>query len=147
MTKRYFEDFAVGDGFEAGGYRVTGEEIVEFARRYDPVPFHTDEAAAKESVFGGLVASGIHTIAVWNRLRKDAEDGLVMLAGLGIDELRYPHPVRPDDVLSMRSEVIEISPSARKPDRAVMRFRQTVKNQDGVEVMTAVLALLVAGRP
>ncbi len=147
MAKRYFEDYAVGDTVEAGGYRVTSEEIVEFARRYDPVPVHVDEAAARDSMFGGLVASGIHTIAVWNRLRKDAEDGLVMLAGLGIDELRYPHPVRPDDVPSMRSEVIEISPSARKPDRAVMRFRQTVTNQDGVEVMTAVLALLVAGRP
>ena len=102
MAKRYFEDFTVGEGFEAGGYRMTGEEIVEFARRYDPVSFHTDEAAGRHSVFGGLVASGIHTIAVWNRLRKDAEDGLVMLVGLGLDELRYPHPVRPGDVLSTR---------------------------------------------
>ena len=85
MAKRYFQDFAVGDTVEAGGYRMTSEEMVEFARRYDPEPFHVDEAAARDSVFGGLVASGIHTIAVWNRLRKDAEDGLVMLAGLGLD--------------------------------------------------------------
>ncbi len=72
-----FDDIEVGDVLRSGGYPVTRDEIVEFAGRYDPRPFHLDEAAGEGSVFGGLVASGIHTIAVWNRLRLDAEGGLV----------------------------------------------------------------------
>ena len=143
---RYFEELETGSTIEAAGYRVSAEEIVAFAERYDPRPFHLDERAGKRSVFGGLVASGIHTIAIWNRLRLDAEAGLAMLAGLGLDELRYLRPVRPGDRLSLRAECVEKRYSQNDPDRGIMRFRHQLVNQSGEEVMTCILTLLVAAR-
>ncbi len=147
MSTRYFDDIEVGEVLKSGPYAMSRAEIVEFAGRYDPRPFHLDEAAGGRSVFGGLVASGIHTIAVWNRLRLDAEGGLEMLAGLGFDELRYAVPVRPGDRLSLTATCIEKEASSTKPDRGVMRFHQSLRNQDGEEVMTLVVTLLVARRP
>jgi len=143
----YFDDIEVGDVLRSGDYAVTRDEIVEFAGRYDPRPFHLDEAAGEGSLFGGLVASGIHTIAVWNRLRLDAEGGLEMLAGLGFDELRYAVPVRPGDRLSLTATCIEKTASTSKVDRGVMRFHQSLRNQADEEVMTLVVTLLVARRP
>ncbi|HKJ59639.1 MAG TPA: MaoC/PaaZ C-terminal domain-containing protein, partial [Halobacteriales archaeon] len=104
---RYFEDVEVGDAAEFGGYQVTAEEVVAFAERYDPQPFHTDEAAAQGSVFGGLVASGWHTAAMCMRMRVDAEGKEVPLLGSrGVDELRWRRPVRPGDTLRVRTEVV-----------------------------------------
>lgn len=115
--------------------------------RYDPRPFHRDEAARERSLFGALVASGLHTIAVWNRLRLEPKGGLEMLAGLGFDELRYAVPVRPGDRLSLTATCIEKEASSSKPDRGVMRFHQSLRNQAGAEVRALVLTLLVARRP
>lgn len=147
MSDSYFDDIQLGDRIAAGDYLMSREEIVEFAAKYDPRPFHLDEEAGRRSVFGGLVASGIHTVAAWNALRVEAEQGLAMLAGLGLDELRYPVPVRPGDRLSLSAECIERTPSASKPDRGVLRFRHHLLNQDGREVMTCVVSLMVARRP
>ena len=147
VPETYFDDIAVGDRFEAGEYLMTRDEIIEFATRFDPSPFHMDEAAAGRSIFGGLVASGIHTFAAWNHLRLKAEQGLQMLAGLGVDRLRYEAPVRPGDRLSVRAECIEKTASASKSDRGVLRFHHVLLNQDGERVMTLELSLLVARRP
>lgn len=147
MTATYFDDVALGQRFEAGDYLMTREEIVEFASRFDARPFHVDEKVAEASIFGGLVASGIHTFAAWNNLRLRSERGLRMLAGLGVDKLRYAAPVRPGDRLSLVGECIEKTPSESKPDRGVMRFRHDLVNQHGETVMTLELSLLVARRP
>ena len=115
---RYFEDVEVGDAAEFGEYQVTAEEVVAFAERYDPQPFHTDEAAARDSVFGGLVASGWHTAAMCMRMRVDAEGKEVPLLGSrGVDELRWRRPVRPGDTLRVRTEVVDKRPSESRPDR------------------------------
>ncbi|ADB62815.1 MaoC domain protein dehydratase (plasmid) [Haloterrigena turkmenica DSM 5511] len=115
---RYFEDIEVGTVESFGEYHVTKEEIVEFAERYDPQPFHIDEAAAEESAFGELVASGWHTAAMSMRLFVD--NYLQECAGMGgcsADNLRWERPVRPDDTLSLRTEVLDTWPSENDPRR------------------------------
>jgi acyl dehydratase len=134
---RYFEDFRPGQVFEMGNRVVTRESILAFAREYDPQPFHTDEEAATQSVYGGLIASGWHTGAMLMRL---CWDGLLHeCAGLGspgVDELRWLRPVRPGDTLSLRYTVLETIPSRSKPDRGVVRSLCEVLNQHGEVVMT-----------
>ena len=128
---RYFEDVEVGDAAEFGEYQVTAEEVVAFAERYDPQPFHTDEAAAQGSVFGGLVASGWHTAAMCMRMRVDAEGKEVPLLGSrGVDELRWRRPVRPGDTLRVRTEVVDKRPSESRPDRGYVNTRVEGVNGD-----------------
>ncbi|WP_135302497.1 MaoC family dehydratase [Haloarcula amylovorans] len=104
----YFEDLTVDDAETFGEYEVTREEITTFAGQYDPQPFHTDEEAAEESMFGGLVASGWHTAAMTMRLLVDHRlSGTGAMGALGVDSLRWPAPVRPGDVLSVRTEIVE----------------------------------------
>src|SRR5580704_14937045 len=107
MKEHYLEDIRVGDRFRSPEYTVTADEIIEYARRYDPQPFHTDAAAARDSVFGGLVASGWYTAAISMRLLTQSEVGIAGgLIGLGVEELRWPHPVRPGDRLHIETEVL-----------------------------------------
>ncbi len=137
MPDRYFEDFESGQVLELGSRTVTVEEIVEFARQFDPQPFHVDPAAAAESVFGGLIASGWHTGAMWMRLYVDTVLGSVSAQGSpGIEELRWLAPVRPGDTLHGRLTVLEATPSERRPDRGTVRIRGEMVNQDGVTVMS-----------
>ena len=137
MPDRYFEDFESGQVLELGSRTVTAEEIVEFARQFDPQPFHVDPAAAAESVFGGLIASGWHTGAMWMRLYVDTVLGSVSAQGSpGIEELRWLAPVRPGDTLHGRLTVLEATPSERRPDRGTVRIRGEMVNQDGVTVMS-----------
>jgi acyl dehydratase len=139
VTDRYFEDFAAGQVVELGSHAVTEEEILDFARRFDPQPFHVDPDAARESVFGGLIASGWHTGAMWMRLYVDSLLGTASAQGSpGIEELRWLAPVRPGDTLSGRLTVLETTPSERRPDRGTIRIRGEVVNQDGVVVMSMV---------
>ena len=133
----YFEDFAPGHVHELGSHVVSEEEIVAFARQWDPQPFHIDPQAAKDSVFGGLIASGGHTVAVWVRLYVEA----VVLGGggmgsPGVEELRWPAPVRPGDTRTARLTVLEATPSERHPRRGTIRSRAEVVNQDGTTVMS-----------
>ncbi len=145
-STRTFDDIELGTAMAAGGYEVRADEIVAFAERYDPRPYHLDEEAARDSLFGGLVASGIHTIGMWNRLRFEAEAGLAQLAGLGLDALRFHHPVRPGDRLSLRAECVEKRRSKAKPDCGIVRFRHTLSNQADEPVMTCEVTLMVAAR-
>ena len=139
MPELTFEDFEPGRVFELGKREVTEGEIVEFAREWDPQPFHVDPEAAQESIFGGLIASGWHTGAMWMRLYVDSL--LVGAAGMGspgIEELRWLAPVRPGDTLEGRLTVLEATPSERRPDRGTIRIRGEMINQDGVIVMSMV---------
>ena len=137
MPEHYFEDFEPGQVFELGSRRVTEAEIVEFAERWDPQPFHVDPSAAAESAFGGLIASGWHTGAMWMRMYVDSLlDGAASMGSPGIEELRWLAPVRPGDTLAGRLTVLETTPSERRPDRGTVRIRGDMVNQDGVTVMT-----------
>lgn len=137
IKERYFEDYRVGESFEFGDYLVTEEEIVEFARRYDPQPFHVDKEAARASLFGGLIASGWMTGSVMMRLAVDHLISPVSSMGSpGIDELRWPRPVRPGDRLRVRATVLEAKRSQTKPDRGMIQFLQEAINQDGEVVMS-----------
>ena len=134
---RYFDDFKPGQAFELGSRTITRESILAFAREFDPQPFHTDEEAAKETIYGGLIASGWQTGALLMRL---FWDGLLhecaSLGSPGIDELRWVKPVRPGDTLSLRYTVVETVPSRSKPDRGIVRSLCEMRNQDGEVVLT-----------
>ena len=136
MPDLHFEDFEPGQVYELGSRLVTESDIVAFAREWDPQPFHIDPEAAKGSVFGGLIASGWQTGAMWMRMYVDTMLGTAARGSPGIEELRWLAPVRPDDTLSGRLEVLEATPSATRPDRGTIRIRGEMVNQDGVVVMS-----------
>jgi acyl dehydratase len=137
LKERWFEDYAVGEVFEFGDRLVTGEEIVEFAIRYDPQPFHADAAAAAHSSFGGLVASGWMTAALLMREMCDHFiSPLSALGSPGVDQLRWLQPVRPGNRLHVRVTVLEARRSQSKPDRGVITLLQEVMNQSGEVVMS-----------
>ncbi len=139
MPEHTFEEFEPGRVYELGSTLVTEDDIVAFAREFDPQPFHVDPEAAKDSVFGGLIASGWHTGAMWMRLYVDAMlGGPASMGSPGIEELRWLAPVRPGDTLSGRLTVLDALPSERRPDRGTVRIRGEMVNQDGVTVLTMV---------
>ncbi|MES1242945.1 MAG: MaoC family dehydratase [Acidobacteriota bacterium] len=144
----FFEDFRPGDIQETGSLTVTKEEIVAFAKQFDPQPFHIDEDAARRSPFGGLIASGWHSAALCMRMIVSMlGPGSGSLGSPGVDELRWLKPVRPGDELSVRVEVLEAVPSRSKPDRGLVRFHYTMRNQNGEDVMTMIALGLVLRRP
>jgi acyl dehydratase len=136
-TRLYFEDFPPGDVRESPARTVTREEMLAFARQFDPQPFHTDEAAARQTIYGGLIASGWHTIAIYMRLMWDSYlKDTASLGSPGVDEVRWLKPVRPGDTLRARFTVLEAVPSRSKPDRGLVRSLSEVFNQHGEVVMT-----------
>ncbi len=145
----YFEDFAPGQVLESGSHTVTLEEILAFARQFDPQPIHVDETAARRSPYGGIIASGWHTAALCMRMVVDSalvgETG--SLGSPGVDELRWLRPVRPGDTLRVLIEVLEVRPSRSKPDRGLVRLRYTVRNQHGEDAMTVVAMGIMQRRP
>lgn len=146
-SERYLEDFAVGQRFGSGRLRMDKERIVAFAAEFDPQPFHLDETAARDSIFGGLVASGWHTAAVTMRLMIETElnpaGGFI---GAGLDEFRWPRPVRPDDELRVECEVIEVRPSKSRPEQGLIKLRTTTLNQDNEAVLVHVVNMVVPRR-
>ena len=138
MPTLYLDDFIPGEVREFGRYAVTREEIIDFASRYDPQPFHVDEEAAKSSPYGGLISSGWMTCAIAMRLACDAY--LLQSASMGspgVDQIRWLQPVRPGDVLRMRITVREVKPSQSKPDRGIVRTGWELLNQRDEIVMTS----------
>jgi acyl dehydratase len=134
--KYYWEDFPVGKVTEFGGITLTQEDIMRFAKEFDPQPFHVDEDAAKQSVFGGIIASGWHTCGLAMRMMCDAY--LLESASLGspgVENIRWLKPVRPGDTLRVRSVVLEARPLESKPHVGLVRNRWEVLNQKGEEVM------------
>lgn len=133
-----FADFFAGQVIEAGPHTVTEEELVGFARQWDPQWFHTDVQAAAEGVFGGLIASGWHTCAIAMRLVVQAAlEGSESFASPGLQYLRWPHPVRPGDALRLRAEVIEVLRDPARPRLGTVRWRWQLFNQQGAEVLDA----------
>jgi acyl dehydratase len=145
---RYWEDFAVGDVTAVGPVTVDAEEIVEFASRYDPQPFHLDEEAGKATPFGGLIASGWHTTALFMGMfvRAVLLDS-ASLGSPGVDEIRWTAPVRPGDTLSGRSIVTDVQPSSTNPGRGTVFTTNEVFNQDGVLVLSLKARGFFARRP
>lgn len=137
MSRIYWEDFHPGKEIDLGEYEVTRDEILEFARRYDPQPFHTDEDAARDSIYGGLIASGWHTCAMMMRLLCDAVlSNAASLGSPGVESVRWLKPVRPGDTLRARMRILETRASRSKPDRGIIKSHWEVENQDGETVMT-----------
>ncbi|MBA3347107.1 MAG: MaoC family dehydratase [Actinobacteria bacterium] len=137
MPELFFEDFGAGQVVELGSHTVTAGEIVAFARQWDPQSFHVDEEAARDSVFGGLIASGWHTASLWMRLYVDSLLGSTASQGSpGIEELRWLAPVRPGDTLTGKVTVLETTPSERRPGRGTVRIRGEMVNGDGVVVLS-----------
>ena len=138
MFHCYLDDFAEGSICETEGKTLSEAEILEFALKYDPQPFHMDVEAAKGGPFGGLIASGLQTMAIGLRMLLQAQifaPGASM-GSPGMDELRWLKPVYPGDTLRLRGEVLETIPSRSKPDRGVLRYRMTIFNQHGEDVMS-----------
>ena len=145
--KLYFEDYTVGFEMQGGAYAVTEEEILEFGRRFDTRPIHTDAAAAGASAFGDLVASGCHVFCIRSWLASRLEPRPALIAGLGLESMDVPAPVRAGDRLSLRVEYLDKRLSSSRPDRGIVRMRNTIVNQRGEPVMTLVAKLMVACRP
>ena len=136
-TTRYLEDYTVGTTAEIGSVTVSQDEIIAFATRYDPQPFHTDPEAAKRWPYGGLIASGWHTAAMMMRVVVDHFiDGETSLGSPGLGPIRWKLPVRPGDVLRVRARVVDSRRSESKPDRGSLTFEVEVLNADDQIVMT-----------
>ena len=137
MTTRYWEDFHVGEVEQIGGRLVDKAELIAFATQFDPQPFHIDEAAAKRSMYGGLIASGWHTCAMVMRLMCDAYLAHAASVGSpGIDNLKWLKPVRPGDVITARRTTLETRASKSKPDIGIVNNLWEVFNQKGELVMS-----------
>ena len=145
----YFEDLVVGAETEFGSYDVTREEVLEFARKYDPQPFHLSDEAAAKTHFGRLAASGWHTTAMTMAVlaRYSVNHEQAGLGSPGIDELRWKKPVYPGDTLTVRGKIIEKTPSRSKPEIGSFRTETTVSNQNDEVVMTFTSIVLMRRRP
>jgi acyl dehydratase len=147
VPELYLEDLNVGDRFGSDTIEVTQESIFEFARQFDPQPFHLDRNAAEQSLFKELTASGWHTAAMSMRLFVTGEFKPVGGSiGLAVDELRWPQPVRPGDVLKLETEILDVRKSRSKPDRGIIRIRNVTTNQRGETVQTFMAFVMVRRR-
>ncbi|WP_227378162.1 MaoC family dehydratase [Haladaptatus halobius] len=147
MSVRFFEDLSTGESHKFGGRTVTKQEILSFAEKYDPQPFHLDERAAEDSVFSGLVASGWHTVCLLNRM---LVDGFVRdtanMGGRGADDVRWHRPLRPGTTLSGCVEVLEKTLSKRHPDRGYVTYEFTAFDEEGERLVSLTAELLVRRR-
>jgi acyl dehydratase len=146
---QYFEDLVVGSRQSFGRYEVTREEVIAFARKYDPQPFHLDDEAAAQTHFGRLAASGWHTCAmtmamIVENIERHQQAGL---GSPGVDELRWLRPVFPLDTLRCEAEIVEVTPSRSKPDIGSFRSNMTTFNQDDEPVLRFTSIVLIRRRP
>ncbi len=145
---RYFEDFEVGETIDHGTRVVSADDIVAFAREYDPQPFHLDPDAPETAVLGGLIASGWHVAAIFMRMMCDSmllESS--SMGSPGIETLKWVRPVRPDTALAARSVVIDARASRSRPDRGIVRFRHEFSEDGGVVVMWFENPIMFGRRP
>jgi acyl dehydratase len=148
IDQRHFEDYVVGSTYEYGTAAVDEREAVAFARAFDPQPIHVDPVAAAHGPFGGLIASGWHTVALMMRLFVDNYlSSVASLASPGVDELRWLKPVRPGDVLSVGVEVVGKIPSRGRKDMGVVRQQVTLYNQHDEPVQRFVALAMIRTRP
>ena len=147
MTVHYLEDFAVGQTYGSPRLRVDEARAVDFAKEFDPQPFHLEDKAARGTIFGGLAASGWHTAALTMKLLVGGEMRIAGgLIGAGVEEFRWPRPVRPGDELHLTSEILEVRQSKSRPDQGLVKVRTTTFNQNDEPVQITVGNLLVPRR-
>jgi len=146
MSERYFEDLKAGGRFKSETYAVSEEQLISFAREFDPQPFHLDAAVADQTMFKGLIASGWHTAGITMRLFVQTLNFAEGAIGLGVDELRWPNAVRPGDRLQVETEIIDLRVSRSKPSHGVVRLRNVTTNQRGEIVQTMMASALVSRR-
>ena len=147
MAELYLEDFAVGQRFTSAAHTLDAEQIKAFARQFDPQPFHLDEAAAENTFFHGLAASGWHTAAITMSLL--VKSGMPIAGGLigAGGELTWPRPTRPGDTLTVESEVLAVTPSRSRPERGMITVRSITRNQKGEAVQDMTTRMLVWRKP
>jgi len=146
MNKRFWEDLDEGERLTCRPVVFERAEIIEFARRFDPQPFHIDETVANASMFGGLIASSLHTISACTKVVVEAQGDLAIISGLGIDEVKLFNPVRPGDVLSVEAHWADLKRSRSKPDRGIAGLKCKASNQRGEPVVDYGYRYLVACR-
>jgi acyl dehydratase len=146
MATRYFEDLTEGEQLNCQPVVMTREGIIEFAKRFDPLPFHTDENAANESIFGGIIASSLHTLSACTRVVVEAQGDVAILSGVGMDMVKMFNPVRPGDILSVEACWDNLKRSRNHPDRGFAAIRCKVTNQTGEPVLEYGYRYLVACR-
>ena len=148
MSDRYFEDFRLGERFVSGSHTMTEAAIIDFARQWDPQPFHVDPEFARTWTYGGLIASGIHTMAATLRLWLDL--GVFQACSLGspgLGEVKFSRPVRPGDTLRVVTDIVELRTSASRPDRGIARIRQVTINQRDEPVVEQETTVFLRRRP
>lgn len=148
-SDRYFDDFRAGDRFESAGLTVTESAIIDFATQWDPQPFHIDaEYARTEGNFGGLIASGLHTMCITLRLwLADRVFIACTIGSTGLDGTRFLRPLRPGDTVRVVTELLELQPSRSKPDRGTVRMRHSTSNHRGELIMTMDARVILRKRP
>ncbi len=144
MKKRYLEDLSEGERLPCEKVSFTPDAIIAFAASFDPQPFHIDEDKAKESLFGGLIASSLHTLSACTRVVVDAQGDVAILSGVGMDEVKMFNPVRPGDTLTVEARWCDIKQSRSKPDRGFASIKCRVSNQEGKPVVEYGYRYLVA---
>src|SRR2546430_509309 len=146
MQERYFEGLKPGDRFKSETYSVSEEQIIAFAREFDPQPFHLDAAIARQTMFKGLIASGWHTAAITMRLFVQTLNFAEGAIGLGVDEVRWPTAVKANDGLQVETEIVDLRESRSKPSHGIVRIRNVTTNQRGEVVQTMSASALVLRR-
>jgi len=149
---KYYEDIAVGDARSFGHYEVTREEVIEFATKYDPQPFHLSDEAAAQTYFGRLSASGWHTTALFMKMfvtemQRNPGRQAASLGAIGVDELRWLRPLRPGDTVRGTSEVIDKKASKSRPEMGIVRNKVTILNQDDQPVLIMIPIAMWRTRP
>lgn len=148
IAPRYLDDLTVGERRTVGPIELTEEESLAFANRYDPQPMHVDREKAQAGPFNGLIASGWQTCALVMRLTVQAKMfGSTMVLGLGVDELRWPTPVRPGDQIIAEYEIVSVTPSKSKPDFGVVKVKTTARNQTNEIVLSMFTSVWVPRTP
>jgi acyl dehydratase len=143
MNERYFDDLKVGDRFQSETLTVTEKELIEFAHKFDPQMFHLSRRRAERTIFKGLIASGWHTAAMTMRLFVQTLNFAEGAIGLGVDELRWPNAVRPDDVLAVVTEILDARPSQSRPGYGIIYLRNVTTNQRSEIVQTMLANAMV----
>jgi acyl dehydratase len=146
MGEHYFDDLKVGDRFKSESLRVTEKKLIEFAHKFDPQMFHLSRKGAERTIFKGLIASGWHTAALTMRLFVQTLNFAKGAIGLGVDKLRWPNAVRPGDVLTVETKILDVRPSRSRPRYAIIRLRNVTTNQRGEVVQTMLASAMVRRR-
>ncbi len=147
MELVYFEDIELNDKSIIGTYLVDKDEVIEFSKKWDPMPWHIDEEASKTFPAGGIIAPAIYTIGIINRLATQQDSTIVALTGFGWDEVRFPYPIYPGDTITITGEIVEMRESESRPDAGIVTSQLEVRNQSEVLCLSFKSTFMVAKRP